>query len=863
MDKRQGKRSLFAQQKNLKPSSFIAHQDSVVSDIREKTSEEIKELEKNTENITTPELEIAKLPASVLSLKEERKIDFTDEMQTIHQENLKKISEMSEKEVKDSLKEIEGMIDPKALQILRNRGAKKLKTPGCNIKIDSSDINEQALDLMKTEANRTCWHTKGSDKALDKLRYNNEGIQVQIFRNNNWEGECTGFTLRDYSQMIRSSIPSQRIMAIQSITRIISIDFNEKIEFLYEECSLDKLIIFLLTDKNINVRASLLELLGKIFSENLGANLRVQRKRGFVYPMIESKDNILIVEISRQGKNIWEEEVTRNIENCALTGEGDFIGSLILMGFLDYLVEFPIDQILNILLTLALHSSSACYAIVRHIIFQSIISSIPQTYTLLSILGKSSLPAAHKIYQHLPERAISDILLSSNSCDLLYALLLHNQKYDLRVLLFEKSMQGSSDSFFLACQTITPSNTQEFTALAELAYYNYLQQWEKSISKHELLQSVCQFITNFCIQRPVFCEQKQILYYTTKAICSFSIDFQLRYRKKSECKYLKALDEHFAIEDLEDRVNQQAEALSSMFQLVFLMEKLEKKDREDMIEGKRCEILQIGIGLLEDVLKVCGGEKNVQKCLCYRLRPVIELCIILIGGGKGKSSKEILVVMLFLSSYDEVVFNGLLGKCTDKVPEFYKGFGFSEKNMSLSSSLYENTHKLPSYYLGLNENPYFPLPYDWAFIPLTSENSEIISYFLLLNLYTSFSFPHSISSIIKDINQFFIRKDLQYTDYLSYLNPLIHTIGSLQNFGSSANEAKNSILNMVKDFLATSYLETTYLQWVLCFVRNDIDKDLYSDILNEFDYLLSRIKLEIGDNFIGNRDIYTRFLSTD
>ncbi|OMJ90203.1 hypothetical protein SteCoe_7500 [Stentor coeruleus] len=861
MDNRQGKRSLFAQQKNLKPNSNITNQDSIISSIREKTSEEIKYLEKNTEFITMSEPEIQKLPASVLSLKEEKKIEFTDEMQTIHQENLKKISEMSEKDIKDSLKEIEGMIDSNALQILRNRGAKKLKTSGCNIKIDSSDINEQSLDLMKTEANRTCWHTKGSDKVLDKLRYDTEGIQVQIFRNNNWEGECTGFTLRDYSQMIRSSIPSQRIMAIQSITKIISIDFNEKIEFLYEECNLDKLIIFLLTDKNINVRASLVELLGKIFSENLEANLRVQRKRGFVFPMIESKDNILIVKNFREATNIWEEEIVRNVENCALTGEGDFIGSLILMGFLDYLVEFPFDQILNILLSLSLHSSSACYSIVRHIIFQTIISNTPQTYTLLSILAKSSLPAAHKIHQHLPERIISDILLPSSSCDLLYALLLHNQTYDLRVLLFEKSMQGSSESFFLACQSITQSNIQEFTAQAELAYYNYLQQWEKSISKPELLQSICQFITNFCIHKPIFCEQKQISYYTIKALCSFSVDFQLKYRKKSECKYLKALDEYFAIEDLEDRINQQAETLSSMFQLVFLMEKLEKKDRENIVEGKRCEILQKGIELLEYVLKVCGEQKNVEKKLCYRLRPIVELCIILIGGGKDKAFKEILVVVLFLSSYDEIVFNGLLERCSDKVPEFYKGFGFSEKNMSLSSSLYEKTHKLPSYYLGLNENPYFPLPFDWAFIPLTSENSEILSYFPILNLYTSFTFPHSISSIIKDINQFFIRKDLQYTDYLSYLNPLINTIGSLQHFGSSANEAKNSILNMVKDFLATSYLEKTYLQWVLCFVRNDIDKDIYSDILNEFDYLLSRIKLEIGDNLIGNREIYTKFLS--
>ena len=118
-----------------------------------------------------------------------------------------------------------------------------------------------------------------------------------------------------------------------------------------------------------------------------------------------------------------------------------------------------------------------------------------------------------------------------------------------------------------------------------------------------------------------------------------------------------------------------------------------------------------------------------------------------------------------------------------------------------------------------------------------------------------------LSSIIINMNTFFVRKDI---DYLQYLEPLIQitqAIGSAPQFAKEANKAKNSILNLVKDFLATSYFENCYMRWTVCFMRDGIDQDLFKDIIEEIGMMMSRLKSAIGNDFIADKSLYSKFLS--
>ena len=64
--------------------------------------------------------------------------------------------------------------------------------------------------------------------------------------------------------------------------------------FLYEECEIDKIIIFSLNDKNINVKNSGIKLLTFICQQFLISNSIVLHQFGMVFPVVETKNNSLV-----------------------------------------------------------------------------------------------------------------------------------------------------------------------------------------------------------------------------------------------------------------------------------------------------------------------------------------------------------------------------------------------------------------------------------------------------------------------------------------------------------------------------------------------------------------------------------------
>ena len=183
------KQSLFAQQMKLNRTE--AKSGPVFDDIiKEKTKEEIEILE-NSSFITSDKgfPEAIGLFSQITPIENPESADISQEMSMIHQENLKKLSKMTESEVKQSLQEIESLIDPSAIEILRKRGRNKLKasiielTSNKQEKNDIKDIKEEEIIKLQNESNRTCMHSTVLDHVYDKIRYDEEGNIVQKYEN--------------------------------------------------------------------------------------------------------------------------------------------------------------------------------------------------------------------------------------------------------------------------------------------------------------------------------------------------------------------------------------------------------------------------------------------------------------------------------------------------------------------------------------------------------------------------------------------------------------------------------------------------------------------------------------------------------
>lgn len=850
MDLPQKKKSLFAQQmsgKREQPKSGPVMSDTIV----EKSAKELELLEKNTYFVAEFGFPQAKKIEPVLITEiSQLPSTFSKEMQSIHMENLKKIGEMSESEIKSALDEINGLVSPSTLEVLRRRGQKK-SIPVVLPKL--KDVEEEEMENLQQKSQKTCMHSLVFSHFYDKIRFDEEGNTVQHYENQEWVGEKQGFTLRDIANMVRSTFPAQRVIAIITLTRVLNENFNEKLDFLFEECGLDKLLIFALADKNVNAKSAVLALLQTIFTRNLSGLLKIQGRNLMFFPLVSSKFNFLLSEKVRKEKIIWEEEINKT-EGLEGDGEGDVIGSLLVKGLLFYLESYAIEEVLEILTYISFHSVSACYFIVRESIFKKIIEAIPYSYKLLSVLARASFPIAHKIKESLPERLKSDLFAFKPSKDLMYSLVLHNQFYDIRVISNELCMEGSSDMFFIMAKSVNSLGCEKFQSIAEIAVYKYLKQWEKYIENSELMQGICRFLYEYykiAKNKPISSEE--LCGNIRDIIENTEIAAEVCIEDKADGKYLKNLQNFFEVKQWEDIAVEKINMLQSLLQLV---EGLEGKPGRNI--EKIGEIQKFCVGILEKSEVLPGN--SYDQLLCYRLKPVISLLLSCINLLPTPQYPAIFALLPFLSNYDEAIYIELLRKTFSDLPGFYLGYTCSQKHLLHSINSIETPAKLSCFYLGLNENPYFPLQFNWAFLPLTSEPIESLANYLeKVSFITHHYIPHHLSSIITDINMFFIRKDINYQDFSVKILEIIEKIASSQHFAKGANAVKNSILNMVKDFIAYSYLESTYVKWIVSFLRDDIEIDLYKDILEEIGLMIGRFMNSI-DGFIGGKGIYTRFL---
>ena len=859
MEPQKKKPSLFAQQMQLKRS--VPNSGPVLSDsIKEKSQIEVETLESSiyssspSEFPEIPQLTLSPAPPTSLSASQPQ------EILSIHHENLKKISEMSPQDIQSSLEEIESLIDPSTLEILRNRGKQRLKSMNTETITVVKDISEVEIERLQHESQHTCMHSKVISHSFDTLRYDENGCVVQKYENNQWIGDCQGFSLRDLAYMARSSFPAQRVMAIHTLCRVMSESLYEKLNFLFEECQVDRLIIFSLDDKNATVRVEILNFIKTIFLHNLPGNCLVQDKYWMVYPLCESKRNPLLNKEIRNSNSIWEEEVNKT-EEFEGDGEGDLISSLLVKGLLSYLQSFPIEEILEILLSIALHSISSCYFIVRSPIFPILISNTPKTYEILSILSKSSLPASYKIKQSLPERTLADILTDNSCRSLLYSLFLHGQALEIRNLCHEMCMDGSPDMFMLASVAIASAGPGQFQSIAEVSVFKYLQEWEVYCSNLELIEAICRFLAVFYRVSDVLpVSNKELFEILKRGLGRIEISGGLVVRERGTSKYITDLQGYISVDEWENGLLPAVKMIGSILQVIECLVRRDASISLSSISDKLYSFQSFCLQILESLR--FDSENSYPRLLCYRLKPLTRLLVSCINLSQTPQTSSIFKILPLLSSYDEFLYLELLKKALPQVPDYYLGYICSEKHLSLATKDYNKLTNMPTYFLGLNENPYLPLQFDWAFIPLTSESSIKLQDCLgAIRIITQNYLPYCLTSIITDINMFFVRKDIDFRDFSGDLEVIIERVASAPQFAMQVNKIKNSVLNLVKDFVACSYLEITYVKWVMAFLSDEIDSDLFKDILEEIDLMIGRVKEAIGGNYIGGIARYTRLQS--
>lgn len=837
------KPSLFAQRMGLIKSSK-PDSGPIVQGIREKDESQLQRIEKESCSINY-NVEIPKI-----SIEKSKVVSVPNNDKQIHEENMKKILSMDASEIEQNLKEIQGSLNPSTIEFLRRRGQASLKKP--NQVVPVKDLQEAEITCLQSSSNKTCMHLNIATSEFDHVRYDCEGKPVQYFSNGAWVGECQGYTLREIINLLRSSIPSQRILAADTLSILLKENTWQKINFLTEECELCRVIVFSLTDKNINIRSRVLALLSKISEESM-ENLKIQRFDEYLFPSTNSKSNSLLPKEIREKASIWEEEECRLLSqsfNMNLPDSSkDFIASLLYNGILETLLPFQVSEILSILVSISLHSVSSCYFLIRHPIFNKILEATPLTYTLLSILALSSLPCAHKISQNLPQRFFSDLLTVDSSLTLLFALFAHKQIFDIRAISFQKCQEGSSQMFSAISRLIQSFTTEEYKSIAELGYYSFLSQLEVYGKNYELIASVSKLIESF-LKKNIstgldLAQVSKTVFEILASITEDLDDLEFKLGKGS-------LNENFNPDVLEAKSVKVIKALTNLLNLAYEL-KIYWSTEIESIKLNIKKYYLWGIQNLNKILPCLEKEIGVKKIICYRLREIIQFLIISYQFLQIDEKADLVTISFFLSVYDEIYFMNLVEKIFGEIPEFFKGFLYSEKNFLNSYNLYEKNTKVASYFPGLDENPYFPLPFDWIFSVLPSSPGAVTMKVLKFINSSNLLFNYPLSGIISDINMFFIRKDQDYQNFIEDLGPLIKKLVGSKLFAAGVNQCKNSVLNTTKDYIANSYLEPVYSIWIVSFMQDEVDADIFKDVFDEIDPLFSRAIHVVQDFLDENR----------
>ena len=842
------KPSLFAQRmgiiKSSKPDS-----GPIVQGIREKDESQLQRIEKEVCSINY-NVDIPKI-----SIEKTKLISVPNNDKQIHEENMKKILSMDSSEIEQNLKEIQGSLNPSTIEFLRRRGQAALKKP--NQVLPVKDLQEAEITCLQSSSNKTCMHLNICTSEFDRVRFDCEGKPVQFFSNGAWVGECQGYTLREIINLLRSSIPSQRILAVDTLIILLKENTWQKINFLTEECELGRVIVFSITDKNINIRSRVLALLSQVFEES-NQNLKIQRFEDFLFPSTSSKANSLLPKEVKEKPSVWEEEECRissqSFNITTADSSKDFIASLLYNGLLDTLLPIQVSEILSILVSISLHSVTSCYFLIRHSIFNKILEATPHTYTLLSILALSSLPCAHKISQNLPQRFFSDLLTIDSSLSLLFSLFAHKQIFDIRAISFQKCQEGSSQMFSAISRLIQSFTTDEYKGIAELGYYKFLSQVEVYGKNYELIESVGKLIECFL--------QKKISTGLDLAQVSKSV-FEILTSINEELGDLEfkigngGLNENFNPDHLEAKPVKVLKLIKTLLTLAYELKTFWGIE----VESAKANIMKYYMWAIQNLNKILPGlgkEVGVKKIICYRLREIIQFLIVSYQFLEINEKADLVTISFFLSVFDEIYFMSIIEKIFGEVPEFFKGFLYSEKNLLMSYNFHEKNTKVASYFPGLDENPYFPLPFDWIFSVLPSSPPEVTMKILKFVNSANLLFNYPLSGVISDINMLFVRKDQDYQSFNEDLGPLIKGLVSSKLFAAGVNQCKNSVLNTTKDYIANSYLEPIYSIWIVSFLQDEVDADIFKDVYDEIDPLFSRVIHVVQDYVNENQNKFRK-----
>lgn len=178
------KPSLFAQRMGLKHKEIISGQ-VMASSIIEKSIDELQKLENlNVQYQKSGFPEAMKLEESFESVIP-RVLIKNKELEEIQKNNLQKILEMSQEEIKEAMDEIESLVDPRMMEVLQKRGKRKINNfQRAPVKLENHvDLTENQLGIMMQETIKpTCLHvSEEPESQFEKVRFDYEGNTVQIY----------------------------------------------------------------------------------------------------------------------------------------------------------------------------------------------------------------------------------------------------------------------------------------------------------------------------------------------------------------------------------------------------------------------------------------------------------------------------------------------------------------------------------------------------------------------------------------------------------------------------------------------------------------------------------------------------------
>lgn len=705
-------------------------------------------------------------------LKEETKKYPVADLPDIHQENLMKIQQMNPKELDSAYAEINNLLSPEAIQMLKQRGKQQHTTKAEKIQ-PNIELNAHS---------ETCFqHNVFPTEVPEKWKYDIEGRVVQEFAENEWKNpERQGLGLSEALRMTRSAISSQRAIAFRTLLNILiqeeAVKFKENLKYL-EDNELSKCVCFGLGDPNGSAVIEAFDLLYSISTKELHRHMKIQDKWDLISPMLENpKENGLVPENIRKKASYWEEEECRSfIHSPPQSSEkSDFTSNLMSLGILYTLANFLGDdkysvKAIDILLSFAYHSVTACFYIVRSNILKCVRDFTSEKMIHLScLLSKASLSISYMLKRLFDWESLVFQYLSSHneekiklSLDLIYSFYCHNQQFQeqesLRILLLDlaQGTQEITDHLYrtLTRMMLTTSDSRSFTPFFELAVYKHLEEYRTTIDASGT--GVFRFI-RFYVQLA-----DTLPIYTGLQ----SLQFQQFLSEYLEILYqnlpvlVLSMESPPTIESWELSEKPKVQLIETYFALITAVLKksglisLENSAIPSYISDTSQWLIQI----YANIHSFHETKEKISLELAYRLRPLTSLstsiCKLLSLVGSPPAQLALLTIP-FITFYQEKQLRCLLKCLFSPIPEYYLGYTSSSQHLERSCQYVSSSMKLPTFFLSNTENQFLPLPFNWLFLPLYSESP---AYLNCISQYLPVGFPTNVNLSINDISVFLMK----------------------------------------------------------------------------------------------------------